>query len=290
MIKEFEFLKIINNTLSKNAHLGDDCAYLKELGLVVSADALIEDVHFSLSYMNPYEIGKKALLVNISDILASGANPKYALITLSGALSEEFILNFYKGINEVANLYDVEIIGGDLTSGNKITISITIFGETKDRNISSRSHAKTGYILAVAGVFGSSAKGLEELKSGIKKSEFINYHKYPILNKDVSSQIALSAKYPYAMMDSSDGLVDCIYQIALKSGVKINIKYDLIPKKTNNKEFVLYGGEDYSLVVALHEDDFKKVDGLIQIGICEKGRGIYLDDKNIEYKGFNHFE
>ena len=290
MIKEFEFLKTINNVLSKNDHLGDDCAYLKDLEIVVSTDALIEDVHFSFNYMTPYEVGKKALLVNISDILASGGKPKYALIALSGKLENDFIKEFYRGINEVAKDFDVEIIGGDLTSGDKITVSITVIDKTQKRNISSRSSAKAGYILAVAGEFGSSAKGLEELKSGIKDSYFINCHKFPILKQEISSNIAINAANPYAMMDSSDGLVDCIYRISNDSKIKININYNLIPKKTDDKELVLFGGEDYSLVVAIHPDDFKKIEGLVKIGICEEGQGIYLDNKKIEYRGFNHFE
>ena len=164
MLKEFEFLNIINKTLSKNGHIGDDCAFLKEYGLCISTDTLVEDVHFSFKYMNVFEVAKKAMLVNISDILASGAIPKYAQIALSGKLNKKFTENFYKGIEEVAKEYDVEIIGGDLTGGDKISITITIFGDAKNRNISSRSHAKEGYVVAVAGVFGSSAKGFSELQ------------------------------------------------------------------------------------------------------------------------------
>jgi len=290
MIKEFEFLNIINNTLTKNAHIGDDCAFLKEYGITLSTDALIEGVHFNTDYMNPYEIASKALIVNISDILASGAKPKYALISLSGKIDENFVKEFYKGINDTANNFDVEIIGGDLTGGDKISIAITVIGDTKKRNISSRNFAKDGYILAVSGEFGSSGQGLYELKKGLKESYFINYHKHPVLNKEISNEIALNTSCPYAMMDSSDGLIDCIYQISNKSKVKINIEYDLIPKKTDNRDFVLYGGEDYSLVVAIHPNDFKKIKGLIKIGNCTSGSGIYLDGKKIEYKGYNHFE
>ena len=171
-----------------------------------------------------------------------------------------------------------------------ITITITILGDTKNRNISSRANAKIGYILAVAGEFGSSAKGLEELKKGMKESYYINYHKNPVLYPEISDKIGLNTKHPYAMMDASDGLADCIYQISTKSKVKINVDYDLIPKKVDNKDFVLYGGEDYALVAALHQDDFNKTDGLIKIGTVEAGAGIYLDNEKIEYKGYNHFE
>ena len=86
MNKEKIFLDIINKTISDNSYLGDDCAYLKELGLLVSMDSLVEDVHFKTSYYTPYELGKKAVLVNISDILAGGGVPLYILISLSGKL------------------------------------------------------------------------------------------------------------------------------------------------------------------------------------------------------------
>ena len=92
------------------------------------------------------------------------------------------------------------------------------------------------------------------------------------------------------MMDSSDGLVDCLSQISSKSGVKIEVKYDKIPKKTQNKDFVLYGGEDYSLVVCLDERDFIKFPFLIKIGECNKGYGVYIDNKKTDYKGYEHFE
>ena len=159
MNKEFEFLKIISDSLSDSSYLGDDCAYLKEYKLAISSDSLIEDVHFSCNYMTPYEIAKKALLVNISDILSSGAKPKYAQINLSGQFDENFIQEFYRGINKTAQNYGIKIIGGDLTKSQKIMISITLFGDYKKRNISSRKNAKKDYIVAVCGEFGSSAQG-----------------------------------------------------------------------------------------------------------------------------------
>lgn len=285
--KEFEFLKIINNTLN-SPYLGNDCAYLDGYKLAITSDSLIEDVHFSLLYMNPYEIAQKALLVNISDILASGAIPKYALINLSGKLDSAFVEAFYKGLKLIAQEYDVQIIGGDLTKSEKIMVSITLLGSYKDRRPSSRFDAKAGYIVGVTGEFGSSAKGLEELKALKKESYFINCHKKPSLYPLISSQIALGAKHPYAMMDSSDSLFDCLYQISNKSKIRINVDYSLIPKKVEDKDMVLYGGEDYSLVVCLHKDDF--VEGIKIIGSCEIGEGVYVDNKKTEYKGYKHFD
>ncbi len=299
MNKEIEFLKIISNKLNDNSYLGDDCAYLGEYNLALSTDSLVEDVHFSLLYMTPYEIAKKALLVNISDILSSGAKADYALISLSGDLSEDFINDFYKGINEIANSYDIKIIGGDLTKGDKISINITILGDYKNRKISKRSNAKEGYVIAAAGVFGSSAMGLKQLSyNNNENNYFTNFHKCPKLYPIVSKTIATNTQKPYAMMDSSDGLVDCLYKISKASNAKLNVQYNLIPKKIYDRDLVLYGGEDYSLFVCLDSEDFRRInkilkaqneDMLIQIGTVEKGKGIFVDNEKIEYKGFNHF-
>ncbi len=288
MTKEFDFLNIIQSII-QSEYLGDDCAYLKEHGLTISSDSLVEDVHFSRSLMTPYEIGKKAMLVNVSDILASGAKPKFATINLSGKLENDFISEFYKGLMVVANEFDMQIIGGDLVGGEKINISITVFGDSKERNVSSRKNAKNGYVVAVCGEFGSSAQGLEDLKNK-KDTYFAKYHKEPKLYPEISKNIAENVKKPYAMMDSSDGLYDCLYQISKKSNVQLNIEYDLIPKKINDKNLVLYGGEDYALVVCLDEEDFKKINGLIKIGFCTDGQGVIIDNKKMEYKGFEHFE
>lgn len=288
MNKEFEFLNIIKN-VTQSKFLGDDCAYLKEYELTVSTDSLIENVHFSRIYMTPYEIAQKALLTNISDILASGAKPKYYSVALSGKIDSSFVEEFYKGLNNTAKRYGIELIGGDLTKSDRIMISITIYGDCKNRKISSRSNAKEGYIVAVLGEFGSSAQGLYNLENNIKDDYFINMHKKPVLYPEISSQIAQKCKKQYAMMDSSDGLFDCLYQISYKSNVKIDIDYSKIPHKTDNKDFVLYGGEDYCLVVALDERDFEKFKDLIKIGYVKKGYGVYIDGVETEYKSYQHF-
>ena len=79
-MKEFLFLNKIVTTLSNPQYLGDDCAYLEELGIVVTQDTLVEDVHFSREYTNAYKLGYKSVIVNLSDIYASGATPKYISI------------------------------------------------------------------------------------------------------------------------------------------------------------------------------------------------------------------
>ncbi len=291
---EHEFLKIISKNLSDNSYLGDDCAFLKDFNLVISTDTLVQDVHFSFDYMNTTEISKKSLLVNISDILASGALPKYALIALSGKLTSSFIDEFYRAINETAQDFGIKIIGGDLTGGDKLSITITILGDTKNRNISKRTNTKIGYIVGVMGNFGESSRGLEDLKS-FKENEYTKIHKYPKLYPKVSKIISTNTKKPYAMMDSSDGLFDCLNQISNKSNVKIMVDYDKIPTRIEDKNLVLFGGEDYSLVFCMDEDDFKNIKKLCpdvtKIGLCEEGRGVFVDNVEIKKdRSYNHFE
>ena len=294
MNKEFEFLEIINKNLEDNSFLGDDCAFLKEENLCVSTDTLVEDVHFSRKFMTPSEIARKAFLVNISDAIASGGKIKYATIALSGGFDKDFIEEFYKETNLISKEFDFKIIGGDLTKSEKIFINITVFASTKKRNISSRKNAKEGYLVGVKGFFGSSAKGLLELQKGIKESEFINIHKVPILYPKIADYMAKTSS-PYAMMDSSDGLADCLYQISKKSKVKISVEYDKIPRKIEEKDLVLFGGEDYNLVICARKEDILENKDIVIIGKVKKGEGVFIDDielskEEIEKKEYKHFE
>lgn len=295
--KELKFIEIIKNSLTDSSYLGDDCAYLKDFNLCVSADSLVEGVHFDLSFISPYALAKKALKVNISDILASGAIPKYALVCLCGKLDEDFTKEFYKSLNECALKYGVKIIGGDLTGGDKLTISITIMGDTKNRNISSRKNAKEGYILALCGNFGSSARGLKMLlENPCADNEFTRAHLDPKIQFRVSELISQKALEPYAMMDSSDGLVNALEWIKKSSNVGFELSYDKIPKLNGTtRQEVLFGGEDYSLVCVISKEDFKRINSpeLIEAGIVNNSGEILIDGKNIKEEKreeFLHFD
>jgi thiamine-monophosphate kinase len=288
---EQNFLSIIKKTLSDSSFLGDDCAYLKDFGLCITQDTLTEGIHFSLDTINPRQLGRKALLVNISDILASGACPNYVTVAISGELSSEFIEQFYFGVNEICREYGVTVVGGDLCGGSSISVSVCALGCTKGRNISSRKNAQDGYVVAVCGEFGSSAKGLEDLKIG-KSSHHANAHLEPILHPEVSKAVACGAKSPYAMMDSSDGLFDALSQISAQSCVRVNVEYSKIPKTVLEKDFVLFGGEDYSLVVILSEEDFAQIDNpnLVSVGKTSSGKGVWLDGEEIKTdKSYQHW-
>ena len=102
-MKEKEFISIIKNTL-KSEYIGDDCAYLKDLGIVVTQDSLVEYVHFLRKKITPFQLGYKSVMVNISDIAASGAEPKYLTVSLSlpQDIDNKFIEEFYEGCKKHA--------------------------------------------------------------------------------------------------------------------------------------------------------------------------------------------
>ncbi len=301
-MNEKELIKIIKTTLNSE-YIGDDCAYLKDLGIVISQDSLVEDVHFKLALITPFQLGYKSVMVNISDICASGAKPTYLTIALSlpKYVDEKFVEEFYKGAKEAAQ--DVKIVGGDLTGSDKIFISVTAIGATLNRKISSRANAQNGYKVIVSGEHGNSATGLKLLLqsdfgknlSKCEKEKFINSHLMPVAQREFSKSIATQIHENYAMMDTSDGLADALIQIAKASGVTVKIDTTKIPHdKIVNMQTVLYGGEDYQLVAAVPKEFLSQITNYTVIGEIFNGDiGIMLDNQfysEIDNKLFNHFK
>lgn len=317
-MKELEFLKIIKNTLSKNAHIGDDCAHLKDLGIVITQDSLIEDIHFSLKFSTPYELAYKAIIVNLSDVLAAGAKLKYLTVSLSipNHLGNEFVSEFYKACDNLSVEYDFEIVGGDITGSEKLFISICAIGLTAERNISSRKNAKIGDYVITTGVHGSSAAGLyllrkEERGKREKNIKLTDSHLMPILAKEFSEEISTKIERNYAMMDTSDGLVDALFKIAQASDVLISIDFDKIPydkeieqvaqsANLDFKNWIFYGGEDYQLVACVDGENLQKLNAPYTIigKVKEKSENHFVEIISSENtkkisdleQTFNHFQ
>ena len=184
--------------------------------------------------------------------------------------------------------------------------------------VSSRAGAKEGYIVLLVGEHGSSAVGLSVLNAAncniflgkeAFKGDFIQAHIEPKLYPKISETVATKAKNPYAMMDTSDGLYDALKKISKASNVGFNIDYDKVPKKcvalqdgTKIPDFntVLFGGEDYGLLICVDKKDFDTFGaellslGAAEIGTVTKtpgGNKILIDNKEIgEDLRFEHFE
>ena len=283
-MKEHDFINIIKNE-TNNKYIGDDCAYIKDLGIVVTQDNFIEDIHFRTDWATAYQIGYKAAAVNISDVLASGAKPAYLTIGLSvpKLIDENFIKNLYKGI--IAGSFGAEVIGGDITGSEKILISITAIGKCENRKISSRKNAKVGDVVIISDKHGESAKGFKELNEGKKSSKYITSHLEPLPQFEFSKEISTQIQTDYAMMDTSDGLADALFQIAKASNVKI---------KTEAVEG-MFGFEDYKLVATVPKEFLTKLSNYIKIGEVVEFDGNYLQIKDTNYNKhddlglYNHF-
>ena len=301
-MKEKEFITIIKNTLN-SPYIGDDCAYLKDLGIVVTQDSLVEDIHFSTKFISAFDLGFKAVMVNVSDVAASGAEPKYLTVSLSlpSNVKEDFVEEFYNGCKKACG-NDVQIVGGDITGSEKIYISICAIGKTLGRNISSRKNAKIAQKVIVSGIHGSSSAGLKLLLEGKNSPEkLIKSHINPVAQVEFGKNISTTVKEPYAMMDTSDGLMDGLSTIANESGVLLDIDFDKIPYDKDIEQFenwqdlVLFGGEDYQILATVPQN----FQGGFEIGVVKEGLGVNLKlrDKithylkqDVEEKVFNHFK
>lgn len=299
-MKEKEFIQDIKNILNSK-YIGDDCAFLKDLGIVITQDSLVEDIHFSRQFATPYQLGYKSVMVNISDVCASGAKPEYLTISLSlpENITGEFVNEFYKGAKTAAQ--EVKIVGGDITGADKIYISVTAIGRTKGRNISSRANAKIGQKIIVSGMHGSSGAGLKELLSGKKEGKFITAHLMPEAQKDFSRMIAENIRGNYVMMDTSDGLMDALSTIAKESKVCLSVDFDKIPHDKDLEKFadwqdlLFFGGEDYQLVATVPEENTQgTVIGEVKQGagveVCYKDKKVLYMPEDVERKLFNHFK
>ncbi len=306
-MNEINLINKIKNTL-KSQYIGDDCAYLKDLGIVISQDSLVEDVHFSKHMMSPYQIGYKSVMVNLSDIAASGAKPAYLTVALSlpKQIKDDAVIDFYEGAKYALENLDVEIVGGDITGSDKLYISISVIGKTLNRKISSRSHAKIGHKIITSGVHGSSAAGLRILQNDLEPDkDLIKAHLMPVAQIDFAKQISEQIQEDYAMMDTSDGLFDALFKIGSASECTMSVDFERIlydPKIkeyfSDYKDLILFGGEDYQIVATVPVELLPSLKNYIIIGevLPKEDCVIKLNTDNkvekfndLSNKCFNHF-
>lgn len=309
-MKEEIFLDIIRRTLPESAcYIGDDTAFIPEKDLILTQDTLVEDIHFRLSSITPFYLGRKAIAVNLSDIAASGGVPRYITISLSMPKNtqERFIEDFYSGVRSICKEYDVLVVGGDLTASEKITVSVCVVASGKGLTPAGRKNAKPGDVVTVTGNFGSSRAGLNileeqpEIRANLR-AKFTEAHINPVPRLGQGRRILQAAQAP-AMMDASDGLADALYKISQASGVSMEIDFGQIPYDRDILEFadfktlrdwVFFGGEDYELVATMPEQVYEQLREeffIRKIGLVREGCGLLVDSKVFRPEGmFRHFE
>ncbi len=317
-MRELKFLEIIEKTLDDSSFLGDDCAYFEDLGIYITQDTLVEEVHFSMYTISPYILGRKSVNVNLSDLAAALATPLYITISLSlpNGIKDSFVSEFYRGVNDVCREYNIKVVGGDITGSEKITISVCAIGRKNAKYFSSRKNAKKDDCIVVTGQFGSSAAGLHALSNFLYVDEkLISAHLNPQARIKEASVLANHIDSNIAVMDCSDGLADALYKISLNSGHSLKVDINSVPvnpklieySKTNNldyKQFVKWGGEDYELLICLPQKIYNELDhnifkciGKVQnkdtnpcVVILDGNSSEKITKELFEAKSFNHFK
>ena len=292
--------------------IGDDAAVVD--GQVYTADMLVEDVDFTRA--TPLRsIARKALAVNLSDLAAMGAAPSYALLSLAlppWALegAEELLTSFA----EAAKQYSIEIIGGDFSRGEKLTIAITAIGRIVTRPLL-RSGAKRGDRIYVSRPIGGSAAGLMLIGregSGYAEREFVEsaIRRHIDPEPEVALGIALARiEEVTACIDVSDGLSTDLHHLCDASNCGAEIERERIPifpdllthgprLGIRVSDVVLHGGEDYALLFtsSLRESEMSRVLGrpVYAIGRITSERGVILKEDGVprplEARGYDHFK
>jgi thiamine-monophosphate kinase len=285
--------------------IGDDAAVIKTGSryLVFTTDTLVEGDHFSLKYFTPEQIGKKSVEINVSDIGAMGAEPKFFLVSLvlPEYIDVKIIENIYKGMRQKGDKYKIEIIGGNITHGKQLIIDIFMIGEVKKKNLKLRAAARPGDLIFVSGELGASTAGL---KLFLKNKKGFNRIKKRHLEPEAKfGKVRPFLKYINAMIDVSDGLASEVTRICEQSNTGAVIYPDLVPInpetikaaescKENALDYALYGGEDFELVYTTPRKNENKVKGFMVGEITsEKGVRLLKDSREepLSKHGYDHF-
>jgi len=304
-IGEKELINRLGKFMPKN-QISDDCALIKTKNnkLLVNNDSLVENVHFNDITICPQDLGWKAVVSNLSDLLSSGSK-KTLGITVSLILPSKtewvWVEELYKGINKALKEYGGIILGGDCSKGNEKIISISAFGIQGELELR-RNACKPGDIILTTGIHGLSKLGFL-IKNKINLDNDISLKKrlitksiehfcrpkvYPNFLKNLIKTRSNKKFKRIGCTDSSDGLFQALQDLTIASHCRAIINYEKIPKDKDwpkgDKwdEYYFFGGEDYELVFSLPKEwakNLSKLDkNIYEIGFFANG------EPSIEFK------
>lgn len=285
--------------------VGDDCALLRPdagYDVAVTVDTMVEGVHF-FEGTNAERLGHKALAVNLSDLAAMGAIPRWVTLALTlPSVDESWLASFSKGFFELARWHRVDLIGGDTTRG-PLSITVQAMGQVKRGKALRRSDAKVGDGIYLSGQLGLAGLGLKLLsnQTQVFDPEAIQKLEKPEPRVDLGMRLLNIAN---ACIDVSDGLAADLNHILTASKVGATLEWRCLPLSNSVLAYIdesgdwsmpLVSGDDYELcftVPAKHEAELEAL-GCIRIGSIEADPGLRLvkGSQLIELSpgGFNHF-
>ena len=250
--------------------IGDDCAVVqpRTTPMILTKDAMVENVHFKTAWTSPQDLAYKALASNVSDLAAKAAQPAFALIALGlpSETSVRWIEEFYQTLADLQNEWGIEIIGGDTVRSPHIFVSITAIGYQTTQHPIRTNSACVGDKILVTGTLGDAAAGLEIIQSPhdvldkTDRETLIARFLRPT-PRLMEVQETLKNAVPSSMTDVSDGLGRDLPKICKASSVGAEIDADRLPQSnalrnasTNSKIYAWKGGEDYEILFTLAPD------------------------------------
>ncbi|NND44541.1 MAG: thiamine-phosphate kinase [Xanthomonadales bacterium] len=289
--------------------IGDDAAVLALApgeSLVVTTDTLNSGVHFG-DYDPADSVGHKALAVNLSDLAAMGAAPRWFLLSLSLPKdSDAWVKAFVGGLLGLARTMNVALVGGDTTAG-KLSVTVTALGATRQGRFLSRDGARPGDWVVVSGELGDAALALQELSRGRSPDPSgVEKLRRPIPRVELGATLVGNAT---ACIDLSDGLLADLGHIAGSSGCGAVVEADRLPGSESlrscpvevRRALQLTGGDDYELCFTWPEarrDELAGIESdlglkLSVVGRMVEGRGIRCLDSDgqplaFEKQGYSH--
>lgn len=286
--------------------LKDDVALVPQRpghDLVVTTDAISEGTDF-FAFDPPHTIAQKALRVNLSDLVAKGAQPAFYLLNLSlpHSVSEDWLAAFAGGLMQDQAQFGISLLGGDTgSSEGSLTIAVTAFGFVPSGALIKRSGARVGDSVYVTGTIGDSGGGLAIFRRekhalpDIDRDHLTSRYRVP--EPPVAAIEKLRA-IAHASVDVSDGLIADLGHIASASGVRIVVEGERVPLSASLKMLwdkdtllrAVTAGDDYQTA-------FTALPGLTgpftEIGRVEAGEGVSLTLAGAELAvptpGYRHF-
>ena len=290
---------------------GDDAAVIVTgAHSLLTTDVLVEGVDFDLSYCTGYDVGWKALAVNVSDIAAMGGMPQRAVVSLAlpATTPLEVVESFIDGLDEGAGRWDVGIVGGDISGASEVSVSVALIGAFDGAPVL-RSGARPGDAICVTGTLGGAAGGLFALQRGIgghndQIDRLVDRQLRPIPRLAESAELRTAT----SMIDVSDGLALDLTRLMSASGTGADISGSAIPidpalavleDGPDPMTLALGGGEDYELLCTIAASDLESVRyglagmaGLTEIGVVTEGGRCLLDGRAFggEELGWDHLQ